>query len=120
MLDSHSSSSTGAWRGPRPRRRARRRDRDRSASPPFARLGALLVVSCVLGLLALASGWALGAAVWGDDSDAAFLPVVAARLPGGGSLAPGLAEPVARAQVAPTAVPTPPLPPPPSPVLAGR
>jgi hypothetical protein len=120
MLDSHSSSPPVADIAPRARRRARRRERSRSASPPFARLGVVLVVSGLLGLLALAGGWALGAAVWGDDGDTAFLPVVAVVLPGGAGFAPGFAEPVARAQVGPTAVPTPQLPPPPSPVLAGR
>src|SRR5881398_3187179 len=119
MLDSQPSSPPVAGPAPSPRRRARRRERSQSASPPFARLGVVLVASGLLGLLALAGGWALGAAVWGDYGDTAFMPVVAVVLPGGAGFAPGLAEPVARAQVGPTAVPTPQSPPPPSPVLAG-
>ncbi len=95
---------------------------NRRSSPPVARLGAVLLLSGLLGLLALSGGWALGAALWGQEGgEAPLLPLVAAAvLPGGPSLTPALAQPAGAAQAAPTATPLPAPPPPPVPVLASR
>src|SRR5947209_7340772 len=94
-----------------------RRQRRHRSTAPVGQLAVVLLVSGLLGLLALVGGWALGSVVWSREAgDSPLRMLLSAVAPTGAaaevsSAAPPAATPPA-AQI--------PGPWPPSPVLAGR